>query len=148
MSSLKHSFGDFLILSVSVCVCVFWCPSFWRRKLIRDKIDHLHAQLSITATTPPAGAKTAGGGKGSKRGVNATAGKEEEEEERAAATLRLLTSVAKFHRCAARDLVHGKIPQMFFCPRALLFSSDAADRRKQIFLRRAIDFQLVLLVTG
>lgn len=69
------------------------------RKLTRDKIDELYAQLS-TPTATKSGNPAGGVLKAGSKGATAAA----EEEERAAATLRLLTSMARFHRCNAEVL--------------------------------------------
>lgn len=84
-------------ISARLGVAIAFAPPL-SRKLTRDKIDELHVQLSTPTGTKsgnPAGDVLKAGSKG------ATA--VEEEEERAAATLRLLTSMAKFHRCNAEN---------------------------------------------
>ena len=65
------------------------------RRLIREKMDDLHSQLSTHSASAAAGS----GGKKSKKKGTATAGTALTGEEGAAATLRLLASVARFHRC-------------------------------------------------
>lgn len=78
-----------------MAVAVSFAPPT-NRKLIRDKIDELYAQLSTPTATKSV---NPAGGVLKSRSKSAMA--VEEEEERAAATLRLLTSMARFHRCNA-----------------------------------------------
>lgn len=74
----------------------FFAPSPSLRRLTREKLDELHAQLSTNAAT-------GNGGKKDKKkklagGAGAIAAGDSSGEEGAAATLRLLTSMARFHR--------------------------------------------------
>lgn len=96
MLCLFFSFGDGIALTTAVfpTFCFVVCFNV-RRRLTREKIDELHAQLSIH-TTPPASSSNK---KSKKKGaVKGMAGSALTGEEVAAATLRLLASVARFHR--------------------------------------------------